>query len=220
MEQLIDLNETDVAKKREGGVDALVVEPYLLINQVCLEAGGEVPEQKLESNVTLQVVSGKGECLFSGKSVRMGPGKLLRIPPETSLKIRNESQRRLVLLVIYTPHPNVLKKESLEDRSARGRFVNLLVFPETKPGRDGEFLEWFKRSSELFSRYRGFISRTLLKPLKKTDLAVALTEYESEESFMVMRLSDDRRQLFTKGSELLEAPYESHFYTVTASYRK
>jgi len=218
--ELIDLEETDVAKKREGGVDALVVESYLLINQICLEAGKELPEQQVESNVTLQVVSGEGVCLSSGKSVRLGPGKLLRIRLGASLKIRNESQERLVLLIIHTPHPHVLKKDSLEDRSAKGRFVSLVVFPGTKPGREGEFMEWFKRSCDLFSRYRGFISRTLLKPLKKADLAVALTEYESEESFMVMRMSDDRRQMFTKGSELLVAPYESHFYTVAASYRK
>jgi quercetin dioxygenase-like cupin family protein len=84
-----------MSPEEEGGVDALVVEPYMLINQVCLEAGKELPEQQVESNVTLQVVSGEGVCQSSGKSVRLGPGKLLRIRLGAFLKIRNESQERL-----------------------------------------------------------------------------------------------------------------------------
>jgi hypothetical protein len=124
-----------------------------------------------------------------------------------------------VLLIIHTPHPHVLKKDSLEDRSAKGRFVSLVVFPGTKPGREGN--SWSGSSvPAIFSQVSGVHLPDHAQAAQESDLAIALTEYESEESFMVMRMSDDRRQMFTKGSELLVEPYESHFYTVAASYRK
>ncbi|MHB8828281.1 MAG: cupin domain-containing protein [Syntrophales bacterium] len=56
----INLKEKEVFKKEGRGMANLVDEPYLLINQVCLEPGQNVPEHQANSNVTLQVVSGEG----------------------------------------------------------------------------------------------------------------------------------------------------------------
>ena len=195
----INLKEKEVFKKEGRGMANVVDEPYLLINQVCLEPGQNVPEHQANSNVTLQVLSGKG-TFFIGKEkgVKAGPGNLLRIPLNFTMSIQNESTERLAFLVIKTPHPDVVKKDSPEDKSREGRFVNLITFPPLKPGKDGEFREWFRQSSDLFAKHQGFISRTLLKSTEGADRYAAVVEHESKETFMAMHLSDDRQSLFKK----------------------
>jgi len=56
----INLKEKEVFKKEGRGMANIVDEQYLLMNQVCLEPGQNVPEHKANSNVTLQVVAGLG----------------------------------------------------------------------------------------------------------------------------------------------------------------
>lgn len=216
----INLKEKEVFKKEGRGMASLVDEPYLLINQVCLEPGQHVPEHQANSNVTLQVVSGEGTFLVGGEKVKAGQGNLLRVPLNASMRIQNDSLGRLVFLVIKTPHPDVVRKGSLEDKNSEGRFVNLISFPVLKPAKAKEFREWFGHSSELFSTHQGFISRTLLKSTEGTDRYAAVVEHESKETFMAMHLSDDRQALFEKVETLIEGGPEPHFYEVVASYRK
>ena len=83
-----------------------------------------------------------------------------------------------------------------------------------------EFREWFRRSSELFAKHQGFISRTLLKSTEGTERYAAVVEHESKETFMAMHLSDDRQSLFKKVETLIDGMPEPHFYEVAASYRK
>lgn len=105
----INLKEKEAFKKEGRGMANLVDEPYLLINQVCLEPGQFVPEHQANSQVTLQVVSGEGTFVVGGDTVKMGPGNLLRITLDSMMSIRNESAGRMVFLVIKTPHPDSLK---------------------------------------------------------------------------------------------------------------
>ena len=49
----INLKAAEVFKKEGRGMASVVDEPYLLINQVCLEPGQNVPEHQANSNVTL-----------------------------------------------------------------------------------------------------------------------------------------------------------------------
>jgi heme-degrading monooxygenase HmoA/quercetin dioxygenase-like cupin family protein len=205
----INLKDKEMFKKEGRGMANVVDEPYLLINQVCLEAGQNVPEHQANSNVTLQVVSGE-----------VGPGNLLRIPLNSPMSIQNESPERLVFLVIKTPHPDAVKKDSPEDKNREGRFVNLIRFPPLKAGKDEEFREWFRHSSELFAKHRGFISRTLLKSTEGTDRYAAVVEHESKETFMAMHLSDERQKLFKKVETLIDGMPEPHFYEVAATQRK
>lgn len=216
----INLKEKEVFKKEGRGMANVVDEPYLLINQVCLEPGQNVPEHQANSNVTLQVVSGEGTFSIDKERVKAGPGNLLRITPQSFMSIRNESTERLVFLVIKTPHPDAIQKDSPEDKNREGRFVNLINFPPLKPEKDGEFKEWFRHSSELFAKHQGFISRTLLKSSEGTDRYAAVVEHESKETFMAMHLSDDRQALFKKVETLIEGMPEPHFYEVVVSYRK
>jgi len=107
----INLKEKEVFKKEGRGMANIVDEPYLLINQVCLEPGQNVPEHKANSNVTPQVVSGEGTSFIGKEKVKAGQGNLLRIPLDSPMSIQNESPERLVFLVIKTPHPSAMKKD-------------------------------------------------------------------------------------------------------------
>jgi quercetin dioxygenase-like cupin family protein/heme-degrading monooxygenase HmoA len=216
----INLKEKEVFKKEGRGMANVVDEPYLLINQVCLEPGQNVPEHQANSNVTLQVVSGEGTFSIDKERVKAGPGNLLRITPQSFMSIRNESKERLVFLVIKTPHPDAVQKDSPEGKKVDGRFVNLITFPPLKPGKDGEFREWFRHSNEIFSGHQGFISRTLLTAMEGTNRYTAVVEHESKETFMAMHLSDDRQALFKKVETLIEGMPEPNFYVVAVSYRK
>lgn len=110
-----------------------------------------------------------------------------------------------------------MKKDSSDDKSREGRFVNLINFPPLKPGKDGEFREWFRHSSEIFSGHQGFISRSLLKSTEGTERYAAVVEHESKETFMAMYLSDDRQRLFKKVETLIDGMPEPLFYEVAAS---
>jgi quercetin dioxygenase-like cupin family protein/heme-degrading monooxygenase HmoA len=217
----INLKEKEVFKKEGRGMANVVDEPYLLINQVCLEPGQNVPEHQANSNVTLQVVSGEGSFSVGKEKVKAGPGNLLRIPLNSPMSIYNESPERLVFLVIKTPHPDAIQKESSQDKPREGHFASLTNFPALNPGGDREFREWFRHSSEIFSGHQGFISRTLLKLTKGTGQYSAMVEHESKETFMAMHLSDDSQTIFRKlQTTLIDEKPEHHFYEVVASCRK
>jgi len=106
----IDLKENEVFKKEGRGMANVVNEPYLLINQMFLEAGQRVPEHRANSNVTLQVVAGEGTFCVDKEKVKAGPGQLLRVPLDSSMSIQNDSMEHLILLVIKTPHPDTVKR--------------------------------------------------------------------------------------------------------------
>jgi quercetin dioxygenase-like cupin family protein/heme-degrading monooxygenase HmoA len=216
----INLKDKEMFKKEGRGMTNLVDEPYLLMNQVCLEPGQNVPEHQANSNVTLQVVSGEGTFSIGEEKVKAGQGNLLQVPLNSSMSIQNESPERLVFLVIKTPHPDAVKKDSSEEKNREGGFVNLIHFPPLKAGKDEEFREWFEHSSELFAKYHGFISRTLLKSIEGTERYAAVVEHDSKETFMAMHLSDDRQALFKKVETLIEGMPEPHFYEVVATRRK
>lgn len=102
----INLKEKEVFKKEGRGMANVVDEPYLLINQVCLETGQNVPEHQANSNVTLHVVSGEGTFSIGKEKIKAGTGNLLRVPLHSPMSIQNESPERLGFLVIKTPHPD------------------------------------------------------------------------------------------------------------------
>jgi quercetin dioxygenase-like cupin family protein/heme-degrading monooxygenase HmoA len=218
--ELINLKDKEMFKKEGRGMANVIDEPYLLINQVCLEPGQNVPEHQANSNVTIQVIFGEGTFSIGKEKVKVGPGNLLRVPLNSPMSIQNESLERLVFLVIKTPHPDAMKKDSPEDKNRAGRFVNLIKFPAVKPGKEKEFREWFGHSSELFAKHQGFISRTLLKSTEDTGRYAAVVEHESKETFMAMHLSDERQMLFRNVETLIDGMPEPHFYEVVATQHK
>ncbi len=216
--EMIDLHSREVFNNEGRGVSSLVDEPNLKIRQIGLESGTAVPVHTADTPVTIEVVRGEGAFFVEGETVRMGPGKLLRIPVGSSMGIVNDSEASLVFLVIKTPQPEPFSRESAASSRA-GIFVNLVDFAPLRPGKEEAFREWFRRSSEVFARHKGFLSRTLLGPIEGGSRYAAIVEHESKETFMDMHLSDDREELFRQTEPLVLGESKPHFYELLDSYR-
>ena len=216
--EIIDLHNREVFSYEGRGVASLVEEPNLKIRQIGLESGKEVPVHTADAPVTIHVVRGEGVFFVEGETVRMGPGKLLRIPTGASMGIVNDSEASLVFLVIKTPQPEHSSRESAVSSRA-GIFINLVDFAPLKPGKEEAFREWFRRSSEVFARHKGFISRTLLGPIEGGSRYAAIVEHESKETFMDMHLSDDREELFRQMEPLIIGESKPYFYERLDTYR-
>lgn len=216
--EMIDLHSREVFSNEGRGVASLVDEPNLKIRQIGLESGKAVPVHTADAPVTIQVLRGEGVFSVEGETARMGPGKLLRIPVGSSMGIVNDSKAPLVFLVIKTPQPEHSFRESAAGSRA-GIFVNLVDFAPLKPGKEEAFREWFRRSSEVFAKHKGFISRTLLGPIEGGSRYAAIVEHESKETFMDMHLSDDREELFRQTESLILGESKPHFYELLDSYR-
>jgi quercetin dioxygenase-like cupin family protein/heme-degrading monooxygenase HmoA len=215
---IIDLKSREVFGNEGRGIAGIVEEPHLTIRQLGLEPGKSVPVHTTDAPLTIQVIRGEGVFIEDGESVRIGPGKLLRIPKGVSMGIANDSDEPLVVLAIRTP----IAEEAPRDRTLAGQagsFVNLVDFAPVKPGKQELFLDWFRRSSEVFARHSGFISRTLLGPIEGGSRYAAIVEHESKETFMDMHLSDDRAQLFQEVEPLVLGGSVPHFYELLVSYR-
>jgi quercetin dioxygenase-like cupin family protein/heme-degrading monooxygenase HmoA len=216
--EIIDLHSREVFSHEGRGVASLVEEPNLKIRQIGLEPGKAVPVHTADAPVTIQVVRGEGVFFVEGETVRMGPGKLLRIPPGASMGIVNDSEASLVILVIKAPLLEHSSRESVVG-SRKGIFINLVDFAPLKPGKEEAFREWFRHSSEVFARHKGFISRTLLGPIEGGARYAAIVEHESKETFMDMHLSDDREELTRQTEPLILGESKPHFYELLDSHR-
>jgi quercetin dioxygenase-like cupin family protein/heme-degrading monooxygenase HmoA len=216
--EIIDLHSREVFSHEGRGVASLVEESYLKIRQIGLEPGKAVPDHTADAPVTIQVIHGEGVFFVDGETVRLGPGKLLRIPLGSSMGIVNDSESSLVFLVIKTPHPDTSSRDSAISGKA-GIFINLVDFAPLKPGKEEAFREWFRRSSDIFARHKGFISRTLLGPIEGGSRYAAIIEHESKETFMDMHLSDDREELTRQTESLLLGESKPHFYELLDSQR-
>ncbi len=92
-------------------------------------------------------------------------------------------------------------------------FVNIVHFPPIKEGKDAEFREWFARSNEQFAKYKGFVSRKLLRPRKGGNYA-AIVEHESYETFMAMHTSPAQAEAAAVVGSLLDGDPAPEFYDV------
>lgn len=214
----IDLKSREVFGEEGRGVAVLVEEPYLKIRQIGLEPGKFVPLHTADAPVTIQVVRGEGIFTADEESVRMGPGKLLRIPQGASMGIVNDSGAALVFLVIKTPRPESAPRTTASS-GRPGTFVSFVDFAPLKPGKEEVFLEWFSRSSEVFAKHPGFLSRTLLGPIEGGIRHAVIVEHESKGTFMDMHLSDDRERLFQEVEPLVLGESKPRFYEILIAYR-
>lgn len=122
------------------------------------------------------------------------------------------------LILGLTIGAKVERAEAVQVKPKAG-FVNLVNFPPIKPGKDTEFLEWFRWSNEVYAKHKGFISRSLLKPMDKGTYA-AMVEHESKETFMAMHHSQDREEAFKRVEPLFDGRPTPHFYEVVISHGK
>jgi len=92
-------------------------------------------------------------------------------------------------------------------------YVVISNFPPIKEGKDAEFREWFIWTNKVFAKFKGFISRRLLKPMKGGNYA-AIVEFENQETFMAMHNSSDHAEAGKRVGPLLDGSPSPHFYEV------
>lgn len=91
------------------GRRAVIDEEHLLLMQIALLPGQEVPLHKANSNVHLIVLQGEVQVILDGVSNLVGTGDLLPVAYGTPMRIRNDSTGNATFLVVKTPHPRVME---------------------------------------------------------------------------------------------------------------
>ncbi len=92
------------------GRRAVVDEDHLLLMQIALLPGQEVPLHKANSNVHLIVMQGDVRVILDGVSTLAGTGDLLPVEYGTPMRILNDGSGNATFLVIKTPHPRVMER--------------------------------------------------------------------------------------------------------------
>ena len=88
------------------GKRQLVDEKYLLVMQVALKPGQQVPQHNANSNVHLLIVEGQVIVTLDGKDTIAAKGALLPVTLKTPMRIRNASRENASFLVLKTPNPS------------------------------------------------------------------------------------------------------------------
>jgi quercetin dioxygenase-like cupin family protein len=84
----------------------LVDEKHLLVMQVALKPGQQVPQHNANSNVHLLIVEGQILVTLDGKETAAGKGDLLPVPFKTLMSIRNTSKENASFLILKSPNPS------------------------------------------------------------------------------------------------------------------
>ena len=84
----------------------LVDELHLLVMQVALKPGQQVPQHNANSNVHLLIVEGQVIVTLDGKDTAAAKGALLPIAIQTPMSIRNDSQENASFLIFKSPNPS------------------------------------------------------------------------------------------------------------------
>ncbi len=106
--EIIDLEKKEIWKE-ERGFAHLIDEPYLQVNQICLESGQHVPAHNADSNVSLLPLRGEGVLTVGNDSAKLELGRIFRVSFRSPMRIENTSGARLVFLVIKASHPSRMK---------------------------------------------------------------------------------------------------------------
>ena len=88
------------------GKRPLVDETHLLVMQVALQPGQQVPPHNANSNVHLLIVEGQVIVTLDGKDTAAAKGALLPIAIQTPMSIRNDSQENASFLIFKSPNPS------------------------------------------------------------------------------------------------------------------
>ena len=88
------------------GKRQLVDETHLLVMQVALQPGQQVPPHNANSNVHLLIIEGQVIVTLDGKDTAAAKGALLPIAIQTPMSIRNDSQENASFLIFKSPNPS------------------------------------------------------------------------------------------------------------------
>lgn len=94
-------------------------------------------------------------------------------------------------------------------------FIVIVHYPALKEGQEGNFREWFRWSSTLLGKHKGFVSRRLLQQIEGGGLA-AIIEYESREAFAAMGKSPEHDEAASRMVSLFEGHPRIASYEVVA----
>ncbi len=73
--------------------------------------------------------------------------------------------------------------------------MNFVLF-YIKKGKDKEFKYWFKESNAVFSKFDGYVSRTLLQ--SSNGQFAGIVQHRNKDTFMKMESSKERNEMRTK----------------------
>ena len=88
------------------GKRQLVGETHLLVMQVALQPGQQVPPHNANSNVHLLIIEGQVIVTLDGKDTAAAKGALLPIAIQTPMSIRNDSRENASFLIFKSPNPS------------------------------------------------------------------------------------------------------------------
>ena len=84
----------------------LVDEKHLLVMQVALKPGQQVPQHNANSNVHLLIVEGQIVVTLEGVETVAAKGDLVPVAYKTLMSIRNDSEENASFLILKTPNPS------------------------------------------------------------------------------------------------------------------
>ena len=105
-EQMINVLEDIPYTDGRMGKRQLVDEAHLLVMQVALQPGQQVPPHNANSNVHLLIVEGQVIVTLDGKDTAAAKGALLPIAIQTPMSIRNDSKENASFLIFKSPNPS------------------------------------------------------------------------------------------------------------------
>ena len=91
------------------GKRQLVDEKHLLVMQVALKPGQQVPQHNANSNVHLFIIEGQIIVNLAGKDTVATKGDLLPVPFKTLMSIRNTSTENASFLIFKSPNPSEME---------------------------------------------------------------------------------------------------------------
>jgi len=87
----------------------LVDEKHLLVMQVALKPGQQVPQHNANSNVHLLIVEGQIIVTLDGKDTVAIKGDILPVTFKTRMSIRNAFKENASFLILKSPNPTEMK---------------------------------------------------------------------------------------------------------------
>ena len=107
-EQMINVLEDIPYTDGQMGKRQLVGETHLLVMQVALQPGQQVPPHNANSNVHLLIIEGQVIVTLDGKDTAAAKGALLPIAIQTPMSIRNDSRENASFLIFKSPNPSAI----------------------------------------------------------------------------------------------------------------
>ena len=88
------------------GKRPLVDETHLLVMQVALQPGQQVPPHNANSNFHLLIIEGQVIVSLDGNDTAAAKGALVPIAIQTPMSIRNDSRENASFLILKSPNPS------------------------------------------------------------------------------------------------------------------